>query len=385
MGQGVVPAQGAVGKEDARKTGACDPRCCSYSPGSECPPVLVHRSARHPVGSNLICPRLPDCIGKCPAPRDDQQGAGGRSQGRDDLPACGARLPPNFTTVTGDFFMFFPCCACTLISQGLYSLIIKREDTVSFSRSLSVFMFLCLCVVSCGAVQIIEFCPDPYLADDADEYVVLSGIGSLDGVAIADNHGGFRFPDGTFMNGTLTVARDGPAFEKTHGSLPDFEWQDHSPQVPDVISRGTLRLANSRDELLVYENSRLVQKITWPGDVRPREGQVHFLENGVWDPRPLMLGQSRLLPETFENVTVTAFVSPDSSLDSIFQCGCIGTAPGAGKCLRTLKCQYHGRPDRCGKTRGGCGSPSRRGPVGGISPEEKAAIWRLNQSGIPVY
>ena len=56
-------------------------------------------------------------------------------------PACGARLPPNFTTVTGDFFMFFPCCACTLISQGLYSLIIKREDTVSFSRSLSVFLF----------------------------------------------------------------------------------------------------------------------------------------------------------------------------------------------------------------------------------------------------
>ncbi len=25
------------------------------------------------------------------------------------------------------------------------------------------------------------------------------------------------------------------------------------------------------------------------------------------------------------------------------------------------------------------------GPVGGISAEEKAAVWRLNQSGIPVY
>ena len=57
-----------------------------------------------------------------------------------------------------------------------------------------------------------------------------------------------------------------------------------------------LRLANTRDELMVYENSRLVQKIAWPGDVSPREGQVHFLENGVWDPRPLMLGQSRLSP-----------------------------------------------------------------------------------------
>ena len=130
-----------------------------------------------------------------------------------------------------------------------------------------------------------------------DEYVVLSGHGSLDGIAISDNHGGFRFPAGTFIDGTLTVARSAPAFEKTHGRLPDFEWQNYSPQVPDVVSGGTLRLANTGDELMVYENSRLVQKITWPGDVKPREGRVHFLENGVWDPRPLMLGQSRLAPE----------------------------------------------------------------------------------------
>ncbi|MGA2698365.1 MAG: phospholipase, partial [Methanoregula sp.] len=181
-------------------------------------------------------------------------------------------------------------------------------------RRLVVFLLLCVCVVSCGAVNIIEFCPDPYLANDMDEYVVLSGHGSLDNIAISDNHGGFRFPPGTFINGTLTVARSAPAFEKTHGRLPDFEWQDYSPEVPDVVSGGTLRLANAGDELMVYENSRLVQKITWPGDVKPREGQVHFLENGVWDPRPLMLGQSRLATGTFGNVTVTAFVSPDSSL-----------------------------------------------------------------------
>ena len=86
-------------------------------------------------------------------------------------------------------------------------------------RRLVVFLLLCVCVVSCGAVQIIAFCPDPYLTDDMDEYVVLSGHGSLDGIAISDNHGGFRFPAGTFINGTLTVARDAPAFEKTHGSL----------------------------------------------------------------------------------------------------------------------------------------------------------------------
>ena len=256
---------------------------------------------------------------------------------------------------------------------------------MSFSRSLSVFLFLCLCVVSCGAVQIIEFCPDPYLADDADEYVVLSGTGSLDGVAISDNHGSFRFPDGTFMNGTLTVARDGPAFEKTHGSLPDFEWQDHSPQVPDVVSHGTLRLANSRDELMVYENSRLVQRISWPGDVSPRQGQVHFLENGVWDPRPLMLGQSRLLPVTFENVTVTAFVSPDCSLDIFSN----AVASAQHKVLANVYelSSANITADLIGAEKRGVDVEVllEGGPVGGISAEEKAVIFRLNQSGIPVY
>ena len=251
-------------------------------------------------------------------------------------------------------------------------------------RRLVVFLLLCVCVVSCGAVQIIAFCPDPYLTDDMDEYVVLSGHGSLDGIAISDNHGGFRFPAGTFINGTLTVARDASAFEKTHGSLPDFEWQNYSPEVPDVVSGTPLRLANSRDELMVYENSRLVQKITWPGDVKPREGQVHFLENGVWDPRPLMLGQSRLSPETFENVTVTAFVSPDSSLE-VFS-GAVASAQH-----RVLVNVYE--LSSANITEVLIGTEKRGvdvevllegGPVGGISPEEKTAIWRLNQSGIPV-
>jgi len=234
-------------------------------------------------------------------------------------------------------------------------------------------------------VQITEFCPDPYLADDMDEYIVVSGTGSLDAFAISDNHGGFRFPAGTRIDGTLTVARSAPAFEKTHGRLPDFEWQNYSPQVPDVVSGTTLRLSNSRDELRVYENSRLVQTITWPGDIVPREGQVHFLENGVWDPRPLMIGQSRLAQQTFDNVTITAFVSPDSSLAvfsrvvasaqhqvlvNVYE---LSSAPITDSLIDAEKRGVDVEVLLEG------------GPVGGISPEEKAAIWRLNQSGIPVY
>jgi len=252
-------------------------------------------------------------------------------------------------------------------------------------RRLVVFLLLCVCVVSCGAVNIIEFCPDPYLANDMDEYVVLSGHGSLDNIAISDNHGGFRFPPGTFINGTLTVARSAPAFEKTHGRLPDFEWQDYSPEVPDVVSGGTLRLANAGDELMVYENSRLVQKITWPGDVKPREGQVHFLENGVWDPRPLMLGQSRLATGTFGNVTVTAFVSPDSSLTVFSRAVASAQHQILVNVYELSSANITGALIDAEKRGVDVEVLLEGGPVGGISAEEKASVWRLNQSGIPVY
>ena len=182
-------------------------------------------------------------------------------------------------------------------------------------RYLVLILLLCGCVSTGTAVMITEFCADPYLHDDADEYIVLSGQGILDNITVSDGRGGFRFPQGTDLNGSLTVARSGTAFFQSHGRYPDYEWQDYSPDVPDVVSGNPLRLANSGDMLILYENNTIVQNITWPGDVCTREGQVHFYENGAWDPRPLMLGQSRFVPAAFEDVSVTTFVSPDNSLD----------------------------------------------------------------------
>ena len=179
-------------------------------------------------------------------------------------------------------------------------------------RFLVFFLFL-WCVMHAGAaVQIVEFCPDPHSYEDADEYLVLSGTGSLDGITISDGEGGFRFPPGTRINGLLTIARSGTAFKQSHGIYPDFEWLDYSQLVPNVINGDTLRLANSKDALMLYENGILVQKVAWPEDVKPREGQIHYLEKGVWDPRPLMIGQSRFSPAVFRNVSITTFVSPDS-------------------------------------------------------------------------
>ena len=246
-------------------------------------------------------------------------------------------------------------------------------------------LILLVCVVQCGAVRIIEFCPDPYLHDDADEYLVLFGTGSLDGITVSDGEGGFRFPLGTIINGKITIARDAIAFNTTHTRMPDYEWYNYSPRVPDVISGDKLRMANSRDELMVYDHGALIQTVSWPKDVKPREGQVHYLEDGVWDRRPLLLGQSRFLTKAYKNVTVTTFVSPDNSNKVFLQ-----AVASANRTVHVNVYEFSSRVMAQALTdaheRGvDVSILVEGGPVGGISPEEKAVIWTMNQSGIPVY
>ena len=251
-----------------------------------------------------------------------------------------------------------------------------------------VVLLLSVLVLHAGAaapIQITEFCPDPYLHDDADEYIVLSGSGILEGITIADDRSGFRFPPGSVISGNLTIARNGTAFFQSHGRFPDYEWQDSSSAIPDVVNSKALRMANTNDSLMVYENSRLVQKITWPGDVRPREGQVHFLERGVWDPRPLMLGQSRFPPAEFSGVSVTAFVSPDCS-DAVFG-SIIGNATQE-ILLNVYEFSSPSMADALARARVRGVDVKvliEGGPVGGIGQEEKDALWKVNRSGIPVY
>jgi phosphatidylserine/phosphatidylglycerophosphate/cardiolipin synthase-like enzyme len=235
-----------------------------------------------------------------------------------------------------------------------------------------------------AAIQIVEFCPDPYLYDDADEFLVLSGTGSLDGITISDSKGGFRFPVGTKINGLLTVARSGTAFEQSHGKYPDFEWLDYSQAVPNVVNGAPLRMANSKDTLMLYEDGILIQKVAWPEDVKPREGQIHYLEKGVWDPRPLMIGQSRFTPAVFYNVTVTTFVSPDCSSD-VFTYALNRASDEVLVNVYEFSSPALGELLIDAKTRGvDVRVLVEGGPVGGISPEEKALLWTLSERGIPV-
>ena len=246
-------------------------------------------------------------------------------------------------------------------------------------------LLLCWCMGAGSAVMITEFCPDPYLHDDADEYIVLSGNGPLDSIIVSDDKGGFRFPPGASISDTLVIARSGPAYRESHGTFPDYEWIDYSPQVPDVIPGERIRLANTGDMLLLYENGQRIQNISWPGDVRPREGQVHYLEGGVWDRRPLMLGQSRFSPAEFHNATITVFVSPDSSLEAF-----TSAVDGADE-ERLLNIYEITSPEiteslvAARKRNVAVTVLVEGGPVGGISKEEKAVLSTINQNRIPVY
>jgi phosphatidylserine/phosphatidylglycerophosphate/cardiolipin synthase-like enzyme len=98
-----------------------------------------------------------------------------------------------------------------------------------------------------------------------------------------------------------------------------------------------------------------------------------------------MLGQSRFSPAEFRNVTVTAFVSPDCS-DAVFD----SLISRAARDIRLNVYEFSSpaMAESLAEARAR-GVDVRMliegGPVGGIGSEEKAALWNVNQSGIPVY
>ncbi len=241
------------------------------------------------------------------------------------------------------------------------------------------FLFLFVFFAPAAALQIVEFCPDPYLAGDMDEYIILSGSGNLDGLLVSDGEGGFRFPPGSTIDGQITIARNGPAFAETHGVDPDFEWYDYSPVVPDVVRGGTFQLANTGDQLRLFDHGTLVQELIWPGDFSLRQGQVHYTENGTWDPRILMLGQSRFVSEEFVAVDGVVFASPDCSL-TVYE----DTIGSAEKEIRANVYEFsspvmvRSLVEAC-KRGVAVTVLLEGGPVGGISDEEKGAVAELRR------
>lgn len=170
--------------------------------------------------------------------------------------------------------------------------------------------------ISAGAA-IVEFCPDTYLDGEGDEYIVIDTSPYAGSLMVSDGEGSFRFPEERMPDTVVTIAREAVAYRQVHGEFPDYEIYDSSPEVSDVVRTGDLRMANREDCLTLYDRRKIIQDVCWPGDVRTREGQIHFSLNGTWDPRPLFIGQSRFSPASFTGVSGIAFVSPDCSREII--------------------------------------------------------------------
>lgn len=241
-------------------------------------------------------------------------------------------------------------------------------------------------VLACpvAGIALVEFCPDPYLPNDRDEYVCLEGWGSAEGIMVTDGEGALRFPHGTHLKGMTIVAMDAEAYRSSHGRYPDFEWDGSAPGVPDVIRTGRFQLSNTNDQLELYSGTVLVQRIEWPETVASRQGQVHYFANGTWDARVLMLGQSRIEPAVFHDASGIAFISPDCSQEVFF--GLIDTA----KHEVLVSIYEFTSPALAARLE----DAYRRGvkvevlleggPVGGIPKEEYQVLTQLIRCGIPV-
>ena len=248
-----------------------------------------------------------------------------------------------------------------------------------------IFFFLLTLVIPVHAVEIVEFCPDPFLDGDPDEYLILSGTGSLDGIVVSDGEGGFRFPQGSTIEGEIAIARNSRAYQVTHGCNPDYEWYDYSPAVPDVVRSGTFQMANTGDQLQLYVHGTLVQELVWPGNLSARQGQVHYADNEFWDQRVLMLGQSRFMSQEFISVDGVAFAAPDCSL-SVYE----DTVRSARKEILANVYEFSSpimvqSLIEAGKRGVAVTVLLEGGPVGGISDEEKGAVAELNKANIPVF
>ncbi|MCP1662916.1 MAG: phospholipase [Methanocalculus sp. MSAO_Arc1] len=248
---------------------------------------------------------------------------------------------------------------------------------------LGILLLLCIPQAVCG-ITVTAFCPDPYLPYDPDEFIILTGQGSLDGWTITDGEGTLSFPPGTWIDGDLIIARQAEAYKITHGTYPDFEWENSTPAVPGLDHVGRFILANAADEIELYYHGELMFEVHWPRDLRPRRGQVHRYIDGVWNPRPFMIGQSDFEPIRVEDVAATLFVSPDSSYE-VFE----EAIRSADRSIQVSVYEF---------THTGIGDlladAHNRGvevhillegiPVGGVCPDQTHLLTRLNQSGIPV-
>lgn len=250
-------------------------------------------------------------------------------------------------------------------------------------RLLLTFLLLAVCISPVSAFVLCEFCPDGYAAGDGDEYFILEGTGSLNGWTVTDGEGTLTFPAGAVSSGRVVVARSAEAFFTIHKTLPDYEILE-SNAVKNILQTGRFQMANTGDDLSLLYQGKVVQTVSWPGELISSNGRVHVYTDGVWDDRIYKIGQSRFAAETFTADSVTLFVSPDSSYEAV-----TGVIREASQTLLISMYEFtHSDIAREIADAAGRGVEVtlllEGGPVGGISDEEKGVMNYLANRGVSV-
>ncbi len=202
-------------------------------------------------------------------------------------------------------------------------------------------------------VLIIEVYYDTYLSNDPEEYIAVfnQGVGAVNvtGWNITDQEGTVTFPSNTnttlFPGDCFFVTGNASAFKEETGRMASFEYAvDSDPVVPQMIKTGTFTLANTGDEVLLKNQTVMVDVIIygtstytgtgWAGTTVPGVTEGHVLKrnrnettnqyidtntSADWtNIREYWVGQSDF-PYTTYTFTgnVTVFSSPDSSYTTI--------------------------------------------------------------------
>jgi len=251
-------------------------------------------------------------------------------------------------------------------------------------RASLILLVIILLAIPAAGLQIVEFCPDPYLKGEGDAYVVVAGSGSLG----RDHPGGRRgcpaFPPGNPDQRAYDVAVEGPAFLSTYGVLPISKILNASPRSLICVARGVFAMANRADQLVLKLGNRVLQEVRWPEGRGCPGGQIHYLENGTWDPRP----RSRASP--YCPGCISRRHCHSLRLPGRRPRGAPGSHPEclAGDPVSAYELETQVLPGSWPEQdsgESGLRYSSRGGPAGGSHRTGRGAALLMNRSRIPVY
>jgi Lamin Tail Domain len=132
-----------------------------------------------------------------------------------------------------------------------------------------------------GSVLITEILYDSAGVEPDQEWIELYNPGDLpfpmtkiwlgDEETLGGTEGMFRFPDGTLLHGgqIIIIANRASAFVQVYGRVPDFEFVNSDPGVPDLIKDkqwaiGNIELTNNADEVLLRDKSAaVIDGVSW--------------------------------------------------------------------------------------------------------------------------